>query len=188
MFLINNKKIKLLCVLWLIYTLTGCQCQSWFNTPSQPKSDLPKKVKGASDEKIIAMQTLLNKQDIKVISMGQNYLISIPSAKLFADQSPRLTWNSYASLNEVIHFIKQFRTVSIHVRSFSSKYVSARREHALTLARSRAVADYLQSQGIDTRLIFMSGLGSDKPIMAYRAGGDLSGNSRVEITFRRQVA
>lgn len=186
MFLINNKKLKFLYVLWLVFTMTGCQ--SWFNTPSKPKSDLPKKVKGASDEKIVAMQTLLNKQDIKVISMGQNYLISIPSAKLFADQSPRLTWNSYASLNEVIEFIKQFRTVSIHVRSFSSKYVSARREHALTLARSRAVADYMQSQGIDTRFIFMSGLGSDKPVMAYYEGGDSSGNSRVEITFRRQVA
>lgn len=184
--LIAKKKIKLLCFLSLVLGFAGCQ--SRHNPPHPNNTTLPRKVKGASDEQIINLQTVLNKQNIKVISMGQNYLISIPSAKIFADQSPRLTWGSYAVLNEVIQYIKQFRTVSIHVRSFSSQYVSSRREQALTLTRSRAVADYLHSQGVDTRFIFTSGLGSDKPIMKFREGGDLSGNSRVEITFRRQVA
>lgn len=184
--LIKRNIVRILFAIGVILTLIGCHPRP--NLSSRDSNDLPKKVKGASDKKIVSLQAQLNKQNIKVISIGQNYLISIPSAKIFADQSPRLTWQSYQVLNEVVEYVKQFRTVSLHVRSFSSQYVSARRELALTAARAKAVGDYIQSQGVDTRFIFTSGLGSDKPIMAYKQGGDFSGNSRVEISFRRQVA
>ncbi len=59
---------------------------------------------------------------------------------------------------------------------------------ALTLARARAVGDYLWSQGVDSRFIFTHGLGSDKPIVAFTEKGDKSPNSRIEITFRDAVA
>jgi intracellular multiplication protein IcmN len=62
------------------------------------------------------------------------------------------------------------------------------RERALTLARSRVVGEYLWSQGIDSRLIFTAGLGSDKPITRFSPSGDVSPNARVEITFRDAVA
>jgi intracellular multiplication protein IcmN len=180
------KTIKTLVMLAIVQALVACHSQP--NAPTFDDDALPKKVKGASDKEIITIQRQLNKQNIKVISMGQNYLISIPSDKIFADESPRLTWASYQILNEVIKYLKQFRAVSIHIRAFSSQYVSARREQALTATRAKAVGDYIQSQDVDARFIFTSGLGSDKPIMTPRKAGDLSGNSRVEITFRRQVA
>ena len=173
-------------MLAIVQALLACHSQP--NAPTFDDDALPKKVKGASDKEIITIQMQVNKQNIKVISMGQNYLVSIPSDKIFADESPRLTWASYQILNEVIKYLKQFRAVSIHIRAFSSQYVSARREQALTATRAKAVGDYIQSQGVDARFIFTSGLGSDKPIMTPRKAGDLSGNSRVEITFRRQVA
>ena len=66
--------------------------------------------------------------------------------------------------------------------------MSPKREHALTQARAREVADYLWSQGIDTRFIFTQGSGSDKPIGAFIERGDASPNSRIEITFRQAVA
>lgn len=66
--------------------------------------------------------------------------------------------------------------------------MSVKRERALTLARSRVVSEYLWSQGVDSRIIFTQGLGSDKPITSYTLGGDRSPNARVEITFRRAVA
>lgn len=154
--------------------------------PDPPK--LPCKVEGACDATINKAMTQLNRRGIRVITMGQDYLISIPASALFADQSPRLTWASYGLLNEVAFLLKQFRKIAINVTSYSSPYVSAQREHALTLARSRVVGEYLWTQGVDSRFIFTQGAGSDKPIISLRQGGDKSANARIEITFRRAVA
>lgn len=149
---------------------------------------LPCKVQGACDATIAKYISKFNRRGIKVITMGQNYLISIPASALFANQSPHLTWGAYGLLNEVALFMKQFRKTAVTVTSFSSKYISVQRERSLTTARSRVVGEYLWSQGVDSRFIFTEGLGSDKPIASYTQGGDKSPNARVEITFRRAVA
>ncbi|AMQ26948.1 TPA: type IVB secretion system protein IcmN/DotK [Legionella pneumophila] len=172
--------------LLFLLLLSACNRSGYIPENEVPK--LPCRVDGACDATIIKMMTDLNKKGIKVASVGQNYLISIPASALFADQSPRLNWASYSLLNEVAAFLKQFRKIAITVTSYSSKYVSVKRERALTLARSRVVSEYLWSQGVDSRIIFTQGLGSDKPITSYTLGGDRSPNARVEITFRRAVA
>lgn len=154
--------------------------------PEPPK--LPCKVQGACDASISRLLLQLNRRGIRVITVGQDYLISIPANALFADQTPRLTWASYGLLNEVAALLKQFRKVAIDITSYSSLYLSTQREHALTLARSRVVSEYLWTQGVDSRFIFTHGAGSDKPIMSLQQGGDKSANARVEITFRRAVA
>jgi intracellular multiplication protein IcmN len=148
---------------------------------------LPVKVNAASDPRVIAMQESFRKRGIKVITIGQDYLIAVPSYMLFPNQSPRLTWASYGVLNDVVCFMKNFRKISVNVTGYAIKYQSVRREQALTLARARNVADYLWSQGIDTRLIFTEGAGSDKPIVAMQQGGDASPDSRIEITFRDAI-
>ncbi|WP_367606364.1 OmpA family protein [Legionella sp. W05-934-2] len=163
-------------------------CASRQPTRNPLGNDLPKKVYGASDRKIIDLQRALNKRGIKVISIGQNYLVSIPSAYLFADQSPRIRWGSYAVLNDVVDYLKQFRKVSVYVDAYTSPYLTAEREKALTLARATKVGNYLRDQGIDSRFVFTQGHGSDKPIRRSKNGGDGSLNSRIEITFRREVA
>lgn len=177
----------LLIALMTLLVVSSCRRSENFSETNTPK--LPCKVTGACDARIQKFLSNFSKRNnIKVITMGQNYMISIPASVLFADQSPRLLWPSYSLLNEVASFMKQFRKIAVTVTSYSSKYVSTRREHALTLARSRVVAEYLWTQGIDSRFIFTQGLGSDKPIAVNTQGGDKSPNARIEITFRRAVA
>jgi len=173
-----------LTLLLVLLSLAGCQSQT---TLSDELAKLPTHVEGASDKQIVALQTRLNKDGVRVITIGQDYLLSIPSNLLFPNQSPQLTWNSYGLLNDVVCYLQQFRKINVNVRAFSSKYVSPQREHALTLARARVVAEYLWSQDIDTRFIFTQGVGSDKPIGAFKQFGDGSPVSRIEITFRRAV-
>ncbi len=173
--------------IWLIAVLGalllfGCNGRIPFSINNAPK--LPSKVAGSSDKAVINLQKKLAKCGVKVVTIGENYLISIPAAALFPNQSPNLTWGSYAVLNTVASFLKQFHKVAINVTSYSSKYVSAKRERALTLARARMVADYLWSQGVDSRFIFTVGAGSDKPITRAAQDSDRSPNSRIEITFR----
>lgn len=174
-------------VLFGVLLLSSCQRGGNYQPLEEDVYRLPKKVAGTSDYAVIMMQKNFNKRGVKVITIGSDYLVSIPSAALFADQSPRIRWESYALLNQVVLFLKQFRKVGVNVTSYSSQYVSSRREQALTLARARVVANYLWSQGIDSRFIFTEGAGSDKPVVSFYQGGDKSPNSRIEITFRDAI-
>lgn len=175
---------------WLFYTLIFQGLVACHSTtkPNMPLAALPSKVFGTDDAVMMNMQNKFNKKGIRVITIGEDYLISIPSKALFPDGSPQVTWNAYAVLNDVACFLRQFRKIAVSVTGFTGKCVSMKREQALTLARARAVADYLWSQGIDSRFIFTQGMGSDKPIIAGPPGGDRSGNSRIEIIFRDAVA
>ena len=173
--------------LMALFLVVSCGKKDYYALdPEVPK--WPCKVQGACDATIMKYIKKFNKHGIAVITIGQDYMISIPAVFLFEPQSPRIKWRSYALLNDVAIFLKQFRKISIYITSYSSKYVSVDRERSLTLARSRIVSEYLWSQGVDSRFIFTQGLGSDKPILAHPDGGDFSANSRVEITFRRAVA
>lgn len=156
--------------------------------PEKEYPKLPCKVRGACDATVMKYLKKFNKRGIRVVTIGQDYLISIPASALFEDQTPHLKWASYGLLNEIVIFLKQFRKVAINVTSYSNKYISVHRERALTLARSRVVGEYLWSQGIDSRFVFTQGLGSDKPIVSFTQGGDTSPNARIEITFRDAVA
>ena len=166
--------------------LSGCHNKVISVDPFARK--LPYKVEVASDPTAFAMQRRLEKQHVQIISLGQDYLISIPSALIFPDQSPQLTWTSYQLLNDVACYLQQFRMIAVNITTYSSQYMSESRERALTLARSKTVANYLWSQGIDSRFVFTEGLGSDKPILGIAKQTDESPNSRVEITFRQVVA
>ena len=185
----TNYKVVLVGMIGLlaILGLSACNRSSDYVFTREPPK-LPCKVQGACDATIEKYLVRLNKRGIKTITTGQEYLISIPANYLFADQSPHLTWGAYGLLNEIANFMRQFRKISVNITSYSTKYRSVQRERALTLARSRVVSEYLWSRGIDSRFIFTQGLGSDKPIIGTRQGGDKSPNARVEISFRRAVA
>ncbi len=182
-----GKVALLVLVVASLIELGGCRFFSRPQGPIEP-AKLPYKVNGAKDSEIIRLQKKFNKEGIRVISVGQDYLLSITSSHLFFRESPQLTWESYALLNAVACYLKEFRKVAIHITAYSNKCVSVRRELSLTQARARAVGNYLWSQGIDSRFIFTQGLGSDKPIVNLTENDDKSPNSRVEITFRDAVA
>lgn len=148
---------------------------------------LPVKIAGASDEAVVNLQKRMTKHHMQVITIGQEFMISIPARILFHDQSPRIIWSSYGLLDEVSDFLHQFRKVEVHVTAYASKYKSHQREKALTLARAKNVANYLYTQGIDSRFIFMRGMGSEKPLMVPCGNGDKGAGARVEIVFREAI-
>lgn len=182
----STRAMRLLATLLATALLWSCKSSSSF-VPLDDDPRLPSKVRGTSDPQALAIQKQLTRQGVQVVSMGQDYLVAIPANLLFPEQSPQLTWGSYNVLNTVACYLKEFRKTGVTVTSYNSRYISAERERALSIARARAVGDYLWSQGIDTRLLFTEGAGSDKPVTAVTQGGDGSPNARVEITFRNAI-
>lgn len=175
-------KVSLVAVLMC---LTACQSNLPPNIIQEERS-LPHFV-ALGDADIIMLETHLAQQGVQIISVGQDYLLSVPAVSLFGDQSPRLTRESYKQLNEIACYLRQFRTVGVNVAAHTTRYVSSERDHALSLARAENVANYLWSQGIESRLLFTQGMGSDKPIVTTSHQEDKSPNARVEITFRRTI-
>lgn len=164
-------------------------CQRPVNRLSElENSRLPTSVAGASDAQILFLQKRLLQKNIKIVNMGDEYLISIPASLIFADQSPKIQWGSYAVLNEVACYLRQYRKVGVQVTTYVSPYGSQRRQMALSVARSEAISNYLWSQGIDGRLIVAHGQGSQKPVVLKNPPTDQDQNARIEITFRRVEA
>ena len=161
--------------------VAGCQ-----DRPYMPEATdkIPTQMAGTSDRIKQQWQEKIQQQGVQFLSLGQDHLISISAEILFPDQSPSMNWNAYKLLNDIACYLKQFRKISVNVVGFSEPYVSAEREHALTLERARVVGNYLWSQGIESRFIFTEGVGADKPKVAYSVSSDASPNARIEITFR----
>ncbi len=159
----------------------GCQ-----DRPYVPEATdkLPTQMPGTSDKIKEQWQAKIQQQGVQFISLGQDHLISISAELLFPNQSPSLNWKAYKLLNDIACYLKQFRKISVNIVGFSEPYVSAEREHALTLDRARVVGNYLWSQGVESRFIFTEGVGADKPKVAYTVSSDASPNARIEITFR----
>src|SRR3990167_9057442 len=89
-------------------SLLGC----WGGLPTDLLK-LPKKVPGTADARAVVLQKKLVNQGVQVVTIGQDYLIAIPSQLLFPDQSPRLTWQSYYLLNQVVAYLRQFRKIAV---------------------------------------------------------------------------
>ena len=179
-----GSKLQTPLIVVVCLALFGCWGDRW--VPLDAKK-LPRKVAGTADAQVIALQSKLTRENVKVITIGEDYLISIPSAIIFPDQSPQPTWKSYYVLNQVVDFLKQFRKVAVNVTGYASPYQSTQREQSLSLARAKAISNYLWSQGIDSRFIFAEGAGREKPVISTQLGGDRSLNSRIEITFRDAI-
>lgn len=175
-------------LLLLCWGLLGCNRFSSSSSFIEDKPSLPTNVHNGSDAAVMAMYKKLTEKGVQIETMGQEYLISIPAQLLFYNQSPRIQWQAYDLLNDVVCYLQLFRKITLHVNAYGSCYRSRNRMYALTLARAKVVGNYLWSQNIESRMVFTEGLGDDKPIVALEECSDASVNARIEIVFRQALA
>ncbi|PJD90565.1 MAG: protein LphA [Legionella sp.] len=170
----------------LCWSLLGCN--SGVSSYINDIPTLPSGVNGVTDSAMMTMYQKLRTKKVRVITMGDAYLVSIPSHLIFADQSPKINWGSYELLNDVVCYLQLFRKITVQVTGYASCQHSQARTRALSLARAQAVGNYLWSHNIEARIVFTEGLGDDKPIVAVTKCTDSSPNSRIEIVFKQVVA
>jgi len=183
------KKQNWVIILSCLIGLVGCQSvpDVTFDDDKVTGMPLPKTVDGASDAKVAKLKSKLQEDGVKVITVGQDYLVSMPSHLLFYADTPRIRWQSFAVLNDVANYLTQFRKVSMSVIAHTARIGDEKRNRSLSVARARNVANYLSSQAIDARFVAAQGLGSEKPIVNNAASNAVAQNSRVEITFRNVI-
>ncbi|EKD72302.1 MAG: IcmN (DotK) [uncultured bacterium] len=122
----------------------------------------------------------------KIIVLGDQVLIALPSRYLFADQSAEFNPYAYKTLNLVARFISGYPNRMVKVAAFTTPIGPERINHALSQEQANAVIKYLWRTGINTRMLYAEGGGGlnpvEKPDANDWAGGD---NYRVEITLEK---
>lgn len=180
--IIRSCILRIVCSLLLLCLLiTGCSKPREFD--DEPK--LPTHQEGATDEDIVSRYDKIVSNKVRIISMGDQYMISVPSKVLFANQSPKIKAKSYEVLDDIVAYLQSFRKISVKVSAYSDCYQSKARTMALTKARAKAVGLYLWTRNVESRVVITEGFGNDNPIVAKQTGDDSSPNSRIEITFKQ---
>lgn len=177
-------KKKFLILIGCVILLSACHNNAyWDEGPMQLPSH-----KKERDPARLKQEQLLKIEGVSVIQTGQYYMVSIPAGLIFAQHSPKISWGSYAILNDVACYIRMFRKVELEVDVFEYCHDTRGRIWALSLARASEVARYLVGQGVDGRIVIARGLGNDKPIMANECSNASSlANSRIEIYFKDEL-
>lgn len=180
-----KKKFFVKMILFIsVLILSACHGNGhWDEGPMQLPSH-----KKERDPDRLKQEQRLKLEGVSVIQTGQYTLVSIPAALIFAQHSPKISWGSYAILNDVACYIRMFRKVELEVDVFEYCQDTRARIWTLSLARASEVAKYLVGQGVDGRIIIARGLGNDKPIMANECSNASSlANSRIEISFKDEL-
>ena len=177
--------MRIVCSLLLVCLgLFGCSSSRTFDDSDK----LPTGVEDTSDTAIVDTYNKLKSEDVQVITMGDNYMISIPSSVIFGNESPKLKSAGYEVLDDVVTYLQSMRKISVQVNAYSDCYQSQARTYALTKARAKAVGRYLWSRNPESGIITTDGYGNEKPIVAKTTGMDSSPNSRIEVTFKQVVS
>ena len=176
--------IKINLLILLFFGLLACGSRQ--NYRDYEQLSLPTHLEPVDSQKL-QLEQRLTLHRVQVIQMGQHVLIDIPSALVFNQQSPKINVHAYEVLNEVACYIKTYRKVEVNVNVHDFCIDKQQRMLALTRAQASTVANYLTSQGIDSRLVIIRGLGNDKPIMKNECNQNVLANSRIEISFKDEI-
>lgn len=138
------------------------------------------------NETLIALaQSKLESQGVLFVTVGQEYMVVIPSDHVYYPSSPRIMWGSYGLLNDVADYLRYFKKVSVKITAYSTGKDSFSHNELLSLARARNIANYLWSQEIDARILSVEGFnGQPAYVVPCGCTHPKMFKEWVEISFR----
>ncbi len=127
----------------------------------------------------------LENRGVKVIVLGDQILLVLPSVLMFNEMTPNIRAHAYSTLDLVAEFISHNPNMSVNVAAYTSASGYPEKVNlALTQQQSAAIARYLWIKGVNTRLLSAAGYGGGKLVTANKPDWN-SDNFRVEITLEK---
>lgn len=127
-----------------------------------------------NDRQVIRLEQSMTHLGGRVISVGQEYKIVFPTDILFYPYSPRIMWESYGILNQVVEYLRLFNKEEVSIVVVTHCTGDPLRDRALSVSRAHNVEDYLWGQDTGAALMYSHG---DVTNRSYEV-------SRIEINFR----
>ena len=161
----------------IVAALVGCSSSSKNNdlplNKYQYGSLYMRQMNYAINDKLVqAWQAQLEKDGVSIISVGQEYKLTVPTSNLFYANSPRVRWESYGILNDIASYLRCFNKDVIKIAGVTEASGRPERDKALSFNRARSVENYFWGQETGAGLIYIRGyVVPEQP-------------SRLEISFR----
>jgi outer membrane protein OmpA-like peptidoglycan-associated protein len=121
---------------------------------------------------------------VQIVLVGDHLRLILPSDRFFAPNTPILNENYYPVLDQIALLLKGLNKYVVKVTGYTDN--TGWPEGSLGLSRQQAqvIANYLWNRGIDARVVYATGYGSQFPIASNATAEGRAMNRRVEITIR----
>jgi outer membrane protein OmpA-like peptidoglycan-associated protein len=121
---------------------------------------------------------------VKILHVGETITVVIPADKLFYSNSANLHPCFREVLKVASEYVFCYEKENVRIAAYTDSRCQALRNRVLSQAQAQAIANALGCNGIDARLIYAIGYGSEFPIASNATEIGQAQNRRVEICFR----
>lgn len=122
---------------------------------------------------------------VQVVRVGDEVKIILPTDLFFNRDSANLKVTKRPILNDVIVLMQAFQKISVSVFGYTDNQGDWQRNQALSLAQAQTIENILARANIDTRIMYVKGMGEQDPIADNTTAKGQAQNRRVEISFRK---
>lgn len=120
---------------------------------------------------------------VSVTRNGDQIILNMPSNITFATDQSDVRSEFFATLNSVSLVLNKFNRTLVDVHGHTDSTGSAAHNQQLSERRALSVANYLSSQGVDSRRFEILGFGASRPVAPNNTDAGRAANRRVEIAI-----
>jgi outer membrane protein OmpA-like peptidoglycan-associated protein len=129
------------------------------------------------------LRTQLQGTGVSVVRNGNDITLKMPGNITFNTDSAELQSNFYKVLNSVTLVLRQYDKTIVEIAGHTDNTGSSTYNQALSERRANSVAQYLESQGVDSQRVMAVGAGEGHPIAPNSTPEGRQANRRVELTL-----
>jgi outer membrane protein OmpA-like peptidoglycan-associated protein len=133
------------------------------------------------DQNEAELRRQLQGTGVSVTRVGDRIILNMPSDITFATDQDSVKAQFYPTLNSVALVLKKFNRTLVDVYGHTDSTGNEQHNYDLSQRRALSVANYLSSQGIDSRRFAVTGFGETRPVAENGSPSGRALNRRVEI-------
>ncbi|MDJ1017960.1 MAG: OmpA family protein [Paracoccaceae bacterium] len=141
----------------------------------------------AMDQQAEELRNSFDNDQIAVINTGDELIVRMPEAILFATDSAQLNGQLRSDLFILADSLNRYPDTTVRVTGHTDNTGTAGYNQDLSERRAEAVASVLRSGGVDAWRIIAVGAGESQPIATNQTAAGRAQNRRVDITITPNV-
>ncbi|SIQ74355.1 Outer membrane protein OmpA [Rhizobium sp. RU20A] len=135
------------------------------------------------DQQESELRAQLQGTGVSVTRAGDRIILNMPSNITFPTDQDQVMPAFYPTLSSVAIVLRKFNKTLIDVDGHTDSTGSPGYNQALSERRAASVANFLASQGVETRRMSAVGYGPDRPVASNATEAGRAQNRRVEISI-----